>query len=72
MLIEENKNAYEYVKSTAKHTCKYCGKEMIKDDIDFQFKGCYDIYWLCDCGASCIEKVRYSKTCKVDWNKEQL
>ena len=50
--------------------CKYCNKEMKKDDVDFRFNGCQDNYWLCDCGAGCIEKIRYSKSINVDWSKE--
>lgn len=42
--------------------CKYCGKEMILDDEDFQFEGCSDEYWLCEnCSASCLVKIRYGK-----------
>ena len=48
--------------------CKNCGNEMIKDDEDFRFKGCTDIYWLCEhCRTSMIEKIRYNKTIKEDW-----
>jgi hypothetical protein len=38
--------------------CKYCGKEMIKDDVDFRFKGNKDIYWECECGGNCVEEIR--------------
>lgn len=36
---------------------------MILDDIDAQFDGCEDRYWICEsCKASCFEKVRYHKS----------
>ena len=45
---------------------------MVKDDVDFNFKGNYDIYWICPkCNASCIQKVRYGKTIKEDFEKEE-
>ena len=27
--------------------CRYCGTEMYQDDVDYNFKGNYDIYWNC-------------------------
>lgn len=53
-------------------TCKYCNQEMIKDDVDFRFKGNKDIYWLCECGGSCVEEIRFSKTFKLEWFKEEV
>lgn len=50
--------------------CYYCGKEMELDDIDYNFKGNQDDYLICDCGVSCIVKVRYGKVCKKKWVKE--
>ena len=51
--------------------CKYCGKEMNLDDVDYNFKGNQDNYWLCDnCHASAFEKIRYGKSVKVDFQKE--
>lgn len=52
--------------------CKYCNQEMIKDDVDFRFKGNKDIYWLCECGGSCVEEIRFSKTFKLEWFKEDI
>lgn len=52
--------------------CKYCGKEMIKDDVNFNFKGNKDIFWICECGGNCTEKIRFSKTWKMEWCKEEL
>ncbi|NLE06507.1 MAG: DNA (cytosine-5-)-methyltransferase [Crenarchaeota archaeon] len=43
---------------------------MFLDDKDYNFKGCYDNYWLCKkCGASAFEKVRYGKRFIVEWQK---
>lgn len=40
----------------------YCGSEMKKNDVDFNFKGNKDIYWLCEqCLSKCIEKIQYGK-----------
>lgn len=48
--------------------CKYCGSPMIKDDIDYRFKGNKDIYWICDCGGGCIEQIRYGKKFRRLWS----
>lgn len=45
---------------------------MIKDDVDKKFKGNEDRYWICDCGASCIELIRYGKSFRRIWDKEEL
>ena len=56
---------------TKEMICKYCGKEMRLDDVDFNFKGNQDNYWLCDnCNASAIEKIRYGKSISVEFYKE--
>lgn len=48
--------------------CIKCKKEMRLDDVDFNFKGNKDNYWICDdCKTSCIEKIRYGKQIKVEW-----
>ena len=48
--------------------CKYCGNDMFLDDKDYNFKGCYNNYWLCEkCGASAFEKVRYGNRFTVEW-----
>ncbi|WP_282144732.1 hypothetical protein [Thomasclavelia cocleata] len=50
--------------------CKYCGNEMKLDDVDFNFKGNKDNYWLCEqCGSSAIEKIRYGKSVSVNFEK---
>lgn len=50
--------------------CKYCGKEMRLDDVDYNFKGNQDNYFICDdCKASAIEKIRYGKSTSVNWGK---
>ena len=53
--------------------CKYCGSKMRLDDVDFNFKGNKDNYYLCDtpdCNSGCIEKIRYGKPFSQDWHKE--
>lgn len=50
--------------------CKYCGKEMKLDDVDFNFKGNKDNYYICDdCGANAIEKIRYGKSVSINFEK---
>lgn len=42
--------------------CAYCGSEMKKNDVDFNFKGNKDIFWLCEqCLSECVETIRYGK-----------
>lgn len=56
---------------TKEMICKYCGKKMELDDVDYNFKGNQDNYWVCDnCHASAVEKIRYGKSIKVDFRKE--
>ena len=51
--------------------CKYCGKKMELDDVDFNFTGNKDYYWSCgNCNASAIEKIRYGKSISVEFYKE--
>ena len=51
-----------------KPKCKYCNKEMLKDDMDFQFKGCCDYWWYCpNCGSTLYQKERYGNICKEIW-----
>lgn len=53
--------------------CKECGKPMILDDRDFNFKGCYDNYWNCEnCQTSCIEQVRFGESFKEIWHSENV
>ena len=48
--------------------CKYCKAEMRLDDVDFNFKGNKDNYFICDnCNASALEKIRYDKTVSVSF-----
>lgn len=43
--------------------CKYCGSKMRLDDVDFNFPGNKDNYWLCDkCHSFAKEKIRYGKS----------
>lgn len=48
--------------------CKYCGSKMIKNDVDFRFKGNKNVYWLCEqCLSECIETIRYGKQVKLEF-----
>ena len=44
--------------------CRKCGRTLIVDDEDYQFKGCYDQYLVCP-NSKCLVygyiKVRYNK-----------
>lgn len=51
--------------------CIYCSTKMEKDDVDYNFKGNFDIYWLCPkCGSCCIEEVRFSQPYCEIWHSE--
>ena len=40
------------------------------DDVDFNFKGNKDKYFICDnCNASALEKIRYGKTVSVSFEQ---
>lgn len=56
--MEHNK----YSKIKIPH-CPICGKEMYLDDIDYNFDGNQDNYFVCnyDCPTSAFQKVRYGK-----------
>ena len=50
--------------------CKFCNSEMRKDDVDYNFKGNQDNYYICDsCGASAFEKIRYNKSIYVKYEE---
>lgn len=52
--------------------CEYCNSDMRLDDSDYRFKGNQDNYWACDnCNASCFEKIRYGKSIRKEFYKEQ-
>lgn len=58
-------------KYTSKVTCEFCQSEMELDDIDENFKGNQDNYYLCPCcQSSAVEKIRYGKRCgKINYEK---
>lgn len=42
------------------------------DDVDFNFKGNKDNYYICDdCNCGAIEKIRYGKVIDIKWNFDQ-
>lgn len=52
--------------------CKNCENQMIKDDVDFNFKGNYDNYWICEnCFTSYIEKIRFGKQFEIIWDENE-
>lgn len=53
--------------------CKNCTLEMRLDDVDFNFKGNKDNYYVCDnCNVTCIEKIRYGKQSSVLWDFSEV
>jgi len=51
--------------------CKNCDAKMRLDDVDYNFKGNQDNYWICDnCGTGCFEKIRYGKSCYKEFYRE--
>lgn len=50
--------------------CKFCNNEMRLDDVDYNFKGNQDNYYICDkCNASAFEKIRYCKSIYVEFTE---
>lgn len=57
-----------YLKEPPK--CRVCGKPMILNDIDFNFKGNQDEYYDCPFWhESALVKIRYSKVIKIERSK---
>ena len=51
--------------------CPRCGNKMDLDDIDYNFDGNQDNYYLCPvCELGGFEKVRYKKVCKTEYCDE--
>ena len=52
--------------------CSNCGSVMRHDDRDFNFKGNYDDYYLCDnCHWGCILQYRFGQLFKEIWSSEE-
>lgn len=52
--------------------CKFCEAEMRLDDVDFNFKGNKDNYWVCDnCQSYAFEKIRYGKSISVEFKESE-
>lgn len=53
-----------YLKNSGRAICPVCKKELIKDDLNFNFPGNQDEYYLCEnvaCNISAFCKVRYAR-----------
>lgn len=51
-------------------TCKLCNHYLYLDDIDYDFIGKQDEYWLCShCTASMTVYVRYNKVYGITFNQ---
>lgn len=51
--------------------CIQCNNDMIEDDTDYNFKGNYDVYLVCEhCNTSAKAKVRYGKLQSVNYHNE--
>lgn len=51
--------------------CLRCKTDMVLDDVDFNFDGNFDNYWLCeDCEINCVEEVRYYQSFCEIWDSE--
>lgn len=56
-----------------KVVCPNCGAEMYLDDIDYNFRGNQDEYWVCEkCCSTVIVEIRYSKECKRHFLKGDM
>lgn len=55
----------KYAKESIK--CPECGNKMRLDDIDYNFKGSQDNYYVCDhCHEALVQKIRFGKVWKND------
>lgn len=51
--------------------CIRCSSTMREDDCDFNFKGNYDVYYVCDnCHTAATLKVRYAKALSINYFNE--
>ena len=51
--------------------CVVCGQDMVLDDVDYNFEGNKDKYWICeDCQCSCIEEIRFFQSFQEHWHIE--
>ena len=52
--------------------CKYCKALMRLDDVDFNYKGNKDNYFICDnCNASALEEDKMGKTVNISFNPSE-
>ena len=52
--------------------CKTCGAKMHLDDVDYNFKGNQNNYWICsECKTTCFEKIRYHKSIYKEFHERE-
>lgn len=48
--------------------CEKCKSEMVRDDKDERFRGCFDLYMVCpNCDTSCIVEFRWNQKFRELW-----
>lgn len=58
----------KHKKTYAQPICPNCKNGMRLDDIDYNFDGCQDEYWLCnDCEITAYVKVRYANVVVIEY-----
>lgn len=53
--------------------CIICGEKMVVDDIDYNFKGNYDVYLIChtpNCNCCATNEYRYGKLNRTRYFKD--
>lgn len=66
-------NYYEFqaLKDKQKKICKEYGEKMYLDNIDYNFKGCFNNYFICEnCQTSCKEEIRFNQSFQEHWHTE--
>lgn len=52
--------------------CPVCKQKMYLDDVDYDFKGKFDAWWLCEkCNITAFQKVRFGKSYSITFEDEK-